>query len=81
MSAVMDEMNIEVTDEDVKNFYAPMAEKQEKTVEEMMAGIKEDEIEYIKEKIKIDKMIETLMANAKFRKKAAKAKKENEGEE
>ena len=27
--------NIEVTDEDVKAFYAPMAEKQEKTVEEM----------------------------------------------
>lgn len=81
MAAVMDELKPEVTDEDVRNYYAPMAEKQEKTVEEVMEGIKPDEIEYIKDRIKIDKMIENLVANAKFRKKAAKAKKENEGEE
>lgn len=58
-----------------------MAEKQEKTVEEMIEGIKPDEIEYIKEKLTIDKLIDTLVENAKFRKKATKAKKEDEGEE
>ena len=78
LAEIAKELNLEVTDEDVKAFYAPMAEKQEKTVEEMMEGIKPDEIEYIKEKLKSDKLIDTLVENAKFRKKAVKAKKEDE---
>ena len=78
LAEIAKELKLEVTDEDVKAFYAPMAEKQNKTVEEMMEGIKADEIEYIKEKLKSDKLIDTLVENAKFRKKAVKAKKEDE---
>lgn len=78
LAEIAKELKLEVTDEDVKAFYAPMAEKQNKTVEEMMEGIKPDEIEYIKEKLKSDKLIDTLVENAKFRKKAVKAKKEDE---
>ena len=66
MQAVLEAEKIEVEEEDLKEFFAPRAEKEEKPVEEIIAGIKDAEMEYIKDRVKFDKMLKLLAENATY---------------
>ena len=76
MQAVLENENIDAEEEDVKEFFKPRAEKEGKSVEEVLEGIKDAEMEYIKDRVKFDKMLKLLSDNAKF-----EEKKQTEGDE
>ena len=78
MQAVLEAEKIEAEYDDIKEFFAPRAEKEEKPVEEIIAGIKEAEMEYIKDRVKFDKMLKVLAENANYVKKEEQAEGEEE---
>ena len=79
--ALVDAEKIEATDDDIKEFLAPRAEKEGKSVEEIIEGMKDQGLEYIKERVVVDKLVKLLKENNEFIAKEPEMKKEGDAEE
>lgn len=66
IEAVSKEENLEVTDEDLENEYAKIAESQKSTVEKVKKMYGKDNLEYIKESILSSKTVNFLVEQAKL---------------
>lgn len=75
LEAIIKAENIDADKEDIDKEIAKRAENQKKTVEEVSADMTEDMLEYIKDRVRFDKVIELLVSTAKVKKPAKKAAK------
>ncbi len=75
LEAIIKAENIDADKEDIDKEIAKRAENQKKTVEEVSADMTEDMLEYIKDRVRFDKVIELLVSTAKDKKPAKKAAK------
>jgi len=64
MEAILKDSGIEVTDEDVDATIADMAKAQNKEASELKESIKEDQMEYIKERALFDKLVDSMVSAA-----------------
>jgi trigger factor len=80
IEAMIKAENIEANDEDVEKQIAKMAEEAKKTPEEYKKLIKDEDNEYFRDRIKVDKLFDFLAANAVIKKEEEK-KTEDSSEE
>lgn len=65
LEAIMKAENVEVDASDIDKQIKERAEQQKKTVEEVKADMSDDMLEYIKDRVRFDKVIDILTSSAK----------------
>ena len=65
LEAIMKAENVEVDASDIDKQIKERAEQQKKTVEEVKADMSDDMLEYIKDRVRFDKVVDILTSSAK----------------
>ena len=67
LDAIKQDLNLELTDEDVDQEIERMAKAQKKEFDEVKSGMKEQQLEYIKDRAIFEKVLKTLVDGEKIK--------------